>query len=584
MKTSLTLLLLLSAALNLNLVAQNVTLTATGHVYNLNSMIPVANHPVAVKVASDSSLTPPYYFTDTTFTSPDGAYTLVFPLPWVPDTVSAFSISTPDCNGFWASQCFSYTGQPNPIVADFHICHDTVPPPSPCTNMIEITGIQGLTVSLNGSLLNGGIADYFWDFGDGSTGTGQNEIHTYSQSGMYSIMLQTITPDSCIDINYVPLMIGDSIPNGCPADFFYQPTGIPYEVAFSAYTNCPPPNQFTWDFGDGTSGSGDPLTHAYCCPGAYLVTLTVTNGMGVGPSVVQHSVFIPQDTIGGGTITGFVYAGNLMAPPCEVTLFQSDSLGGYFPLTSISTGPDGGFSFPQVPDGIYLLLATPYTAPGIVVPFMPTYYGNVAFWQQATEIILGDLTNPYNINLLPMDSLPGGNGNISGNLTGNGKSVSPANQLVYLLNINSQIVGYTYTDMAGHYTFSNLPLGTYTVFPTITGYTTNTWPITLTSGNFTVVANMTISGNTILGNDKSTPSALKTLSPNPCQNELHVALKSIVTGTATVYSATGRMMSQKEIQSLSTFSIPVDKLPAGVYILEIKEENGNISKSRFVKK
>lgn len=35
---------------------------------------------------------------------------------------------------------------------------------------------------------------------------------------------------------------------------------------------------YTWDFGDGSTGSSDPLTHSYTTAGAYTVTLAVTNG------------------------------------------------------------------------------------------------------------------------------------------------------------------------------------------------------------------------------------------------------------------------------------------------------------------
>lgn len=49
-------------------------------------------------------------------------------------------------------------------------------------------------------------ARYFWDFGDGNTGTGQNTSHTYARSGYYQIQL--IVTDSCdVDTIVKPLLI-----------------------------------------------------------------------------------------------------------------------------------------------------------------------------------------------------------------------------------------------------------------------------------------------------------------------------------------------------------------------------------------
>jgi PKD repeat protein len=58
---------------------------------------------------------------------------------------------------------------------------------------------NGLSVEVDGSEsedLNGnGIAEYIWDWGDGSNGTGEMAEHKYNKSGEYEITLRVINKD-----------------------------------------------------------------------------------------------------------------------------------------------------------------------------------------------------------------------------------------------------------------------------------------------------------------------------------------------------------------------------------------------------
>ncbi len=42
--------------------------------------------------------------------------------------------------------------------------------------------------------IDGTVASYAWDFGDGTTGTGQTTTHPYTKSGTYAVKL-TVTDD-----------------------------------------------------------------------------------------------------------------------------------------------------------------------------------------------------------------------------------------------------------------------------------------------------------------------------------------------------------------------------------------------------
>jgi PKD repeat protein len=82
------------------------------------------------------------------------------------------------------------------------------------------------------------------------------------------------------------------------AAFTVSPTPVSAGVAtnFDASRSCATQascsstaglTNFEWTFGDGTSGVGQFTTHAFAAPGAYTVTLTVTNDRGLSASVTQ---------------------------------------------------------------------------------------------------------------------------------------------------------------------------------------------------------------------------------------------------------------------------------------------------------
>jgi len=58
---------------------------------------------------------------------------------------------------------------------------------------------KGLKVEVDASestdLSGGGIAEYIWDWGDGSNGTGMLADHKYNKSGIYEIKLKVINED-----------------------------------------------------------------------------------------------------------------------------------------------------------------------------------------------------------------------------------------------------------------------------------------------------------------------------------------------------------------------------------------------------
>lgn len=650
--------------------SQNVTLQVSGHVYEQQTGLPVAQHMVAVTVFPDSIYTFSFY-TDSAFTDQSGLYNLSFPVVFNPGVATLFSVGTFDCTWNWNQQVMIYSGNQSSFTADFSVCTDTIPPPSPCENYIALNGVQELTISLQGDLFNGQLASCFWQLGDGTSATGQNITHTYAEQGIYTVTLQTVTPDSCVDFsnytvvlmdsinppspceNYIsidaiqglsitmhgslvngqaatyfwdlgdnttstsqnvthtyaeegiyyvtlqtitndsclytstfPLILMDSIPNGCAGHFVATPTGTLFEMAFQGYSQSQFPTVYTWELGDGTSATGQNLLHTYCCPGTYTVTLTTTDSTGCTSSFIAPVLVLPDST-GTMVISGQVIAGNTFLSQGTVSLFSADQYGNYYQSQTTYIDSQGLYNFWNVGTGTYLILAFPQPDSLGGNIYLPTFYGDVVFWEQATPIYLGVPLNPYTINLVSIDSIGGGDGSIAGQLMGGGKSMLTAGQEILLLDAYGNPVRITYTDGQGNFSFTNLPLGEYSVNPVITGITTLPVEVILDETNSSATVNMTINGNTITGISESEPaSQIITFYPNPATDKILVTVKSAGSVKIQIMDVSGkRVYVRNEIVENfnSLITIPVLEFKPGLYFFVIQDEDGITSSMRFVK-
>lgn len=119
---------------------------------------------------------------------------------------------------------------------------------------------------------------YRWSFGDGTTGTGATASHTYRRPGTYTVSVDasnsagtdTRTMQTVAEPRPARIVAMNATPN--PAT-----TGQP--VAFSSTVEGDDVTR-SWDFGDGTTGSGAAPTHTYGDAGTYTATLTASNARG----------------------------------------------------------------------------------------------------------------------------------------------------------------------------------------------------------------------------------------------------------------------------------------------------------------
>ena len=111
---------------------------------------------------------------------------------------------------------------------------------------------------------------YHWDFGDGTTATGQHPVsHTYGAHGIYQVQL-IVSAGACADTVSQQVTILPPVP---VASFLGSGEGcMPVEVQFT--NTSVHALTYLWHFGDGNTSTAQHPLHVYNVPGTYTVSLT----------------------------------------------------------------------------------------------------------------------------------------------------------------------------------------------------------------------------------------------------------------------------------------------------------------------
>ena len=156
---------------------------------------------------------------------------------------------------------------------------------------------------------DGIIVKYEWSFGDGASGTDRSTSHVYTTSGTYTITL-VVTDDKgktatlSATITVLPPHDADTEPTASfvasPRSFWVLPLTIQFEGSGSLAGQGRIVS-YTWNFGDGTTGTGALVLHTYATPGAYTVSLVVINSQGATDSTAK-TIQVSASRAGEGNI------------------------------------------------------------------------------------------------------------------------------------------------------------------------------------------------------------------------------------------------------------------------------------------
>jgi len=144
---------------------------------------------------------------------------------------------------------------------------------------------SGMTCAFDasGSTDDSAIVNYSWDYGDGNIGSGVTANYTYAAAGTYTVTLTVTDDTSAADSTSHAVTVSEPPANTPPTAFFtFSCNGLTCEFNASGSTDDGAIVSYSWDYGDGNTGSGmvPPLGHTYSTPDIYPVTLTVTDDDG----------------------------------------------------------------------------------------------------------------------------------------------------------------------------------------------------------------------------------------------------------------------------------------------------------------
>lgn len=443
---------------------------------------------------------------------------------------------------------------------------------------------------------------FYWSFGDGGTATGSNPIHTYASNGTYTVTLSDTSTSGCTYTTYVSIHV-TTIPLACSTVHASFTSSVSYYTASFSNTSTYAPGvtkSDSWQYGDGHSGTVP--YHVYTAAGTYTVKLIEhwldsSSAALLCSDSVTHTVTIttaPPNVIS-GTIRRTDSTGTYAPTICDYKVWLITYDSATHIITAIDSTLDTGayavpYHFNSVPSGTYLVKAAITNGYTTGSAYIPTYHYSSTSWSGAYYIYHTGGPSTGNDIYMQHGTATTGPGFIAGDVRygagkGTGTVGDPVKGLLMMVQDGSgNLVSSTYTDAAGHYLITGLPLGTYTVYPEELGYNTTAWTAVSLNAVKIGVSNI---------NFKQTSTAIKPdvvgiggvtantqsfiVYPNPSNGVVTIQWDNSIGGTATieVNNIAGQHVYQAEqkLDATGRAELNLSKLNAGIYFINIASGN-----------
>lgn len=486
--------------------------------------------------------------------------------------VAGYCVTVTDASGCETSDCFTFS---NPSLCSVEI--ETGFPPTGTTGQV-LTAMPSGTAPFT----------YQWNLQNGQT---QSITVPPGGTNANSYCVTVTDATGCIANDCITL--GNV---NCSVNIYESSSPNTNQLMLVA--NAQGASQFTymWSTGELTPAIIPQPTGS----GTYCVTVTSANGCTASDC---HTYFSPNSS----QVQGYVYLPD--SPSTLVNLEGSAELYVHDPVnnvlslfatTTLQNSLNGAvthFSFGQITSGTYLLKIlldpdSPYFA-----DYLPTYYGDVLEWNEATFINIPSSQALFNVTLKDGQMLSGPGG--IGGLLDDGEGYAPGSSdrnnpisgaSILLFDDQQNPVSHTVTTSSGEYYFENLPFGTYKIVVEIVGISQGIRWVTISPENPVSQGNdFEIGENGIVSGMKEwVNESVLQIFPNPVSGQLNLFIDSASAFEAglTISEIGGKTVHAENLSIRSgqqSVGIGVNDLRPGVYFIRITTGRDVIAK-KFVKK
>lgn len=426
----------------------------------------------------------------------------------------------------------------------------------------------------------------------GSCNTAFNAPITTSGCGITYNNILNVTPNSS---NYTQNFTVCGLTDSCNAFVTaVNTTGttINFQWAGNSALGAAPQSVW-WDFGNGVTSFNYPNGGTYTYPngGTYNVCVEVTYSSGC-VAAGCYTITVGQNTNQSfcGCVTYLAAnTGTVANVGCGTAyLVQLTNTNTAIIVDSTVITPNG-YCFNGQFNGLYTVYAVPCAGAMVNYGVLPTYLGNVLFWNNASTVV----SNNYQANCIQLSSAQPsqGPGQISGNIFwGEDKAIGDpvVGVKVLLLDMDANPLAMAVTDDEGFYSFGNLPYGTYRVYPEVSGLITYPILVTISAENAHFdYANFSLGFGIFTGVEELSITEVQ-LFPNPASEYIQAALRTEHSGAVeiTIYDMAGRRVyAQNQVvsQGESVMLLNIQSLKAGMYTLSITQ-HAQVMHRKFIKK
>ena len=439
-----------------------------------------------------------------------------------------------------------------------------------------------------------GAAYWYWDFGDNTSSTDQNPLHSYSSTGTYFVCLTIVNADqSCQQTYCDTVVVGNSGNGNCSAAFSSSgPTPVGYTFSAQVQSNN---LYYYWTLDNQYLGDGFEAYAPGLSNGVHTICLTVIDSLNNCSDTQCQTITVGSNNCY-GYISGQLYAGSNNQTLDEGVVYLITFDANTNQLTAVdSMVVDSGnyYFFGPLACGNYLIKAAAYPGSQYYSNHIPTYYGNSPFWGFAQTISIGqaNIQVTSDVFLIAANN-PGGPGFIGGDVSQGANKVDPGDPLegmqVILFNLNGAAIAYTYTDANGEFGFDNLAYGSYQVYVEQLGVQTIPAYVTIGPDEPSVDDVHIFASETLITTgveEFDFDGAISEVYPNPASDvvAINFNLEQEAEVSINMLDLSGRTISTQPVVvgiGESTIRLSAEGLNNGYYFLNVQDVDGAFSVTR----